>query len=245
MRSLLIVMALAVLSGCGTPYATLRTPAGEELMLLGHDPVAYFTMGKPVRGDPKYKVTLSDPERTYYFLNERHRGMFQASPAKYEPQYGGFCSNGAPFGIKMGSDPTEWRIVDGRLFIFGDIQGHSKWSLDPAFNIKYADQMWPAVKDSGWRGASVWYMLIDRVPWYRTSRSLTEEWNAKHPGKPVTFNPGGFVNNIILKYPGWRAREGYGQPALGAVGVDACPPACPGAESQPYQPAWKREEVLK
>ena len=245
MRFLLVLAAVAVLSGCGTPYATLRTPAGEELMLLGHDPVAYFTMGKPVRGDPKYAVTLTDPERTYYFLNERHRGLFQASPAKYEPQYGGFCSNGAPFGIKMGSDPTEWRIVDGRLFIFGDIQGHSKWSLDPAFNIRHADQMWPAIKDAGWRGVTLKYMLFDRVPWYRTSRSLTEEWNQKHPGKPVTFDPGGFVNNIILKYPGWRAREGYGQPALGAVGMDACPPACPGAESQPYQPGWKREDVLK
>ena len=100
--------------------------------------------------------------------------------------------------------------------------------------------MWPEVKDSGWRSATLYYMLVNRVPWYRTSRSLTEEWNQKHPDKPVTFNPGGFVNNIILKYPGWRAREGYGQPALGAVGIDPCPQACPGVESQPYQPTWNR-----
>ena len=243
MRLATVVFLLVLLSGCGTPYATVRTPDGDELMLLGHDPVAYFTMGKAVRGDPKLKVAL--PDRTYYFLNEAHRKLFQANPAKYEPQYGGFCSNGAPFGIKMGSDPTEWQIVDGRLFIFGDIVGHSKWALDPRFNIEHADRMWPEVKDSGWRGASVWHMLFNRVPWYRTSRSLTEEWNAKHPDKPVTFDPGGFVNNIILKYPGWRAREGYGQPALGIVGVDACPPACVGAESQPYQPSWPRQSVFK
>ena len=239
LRLALALGAASLLAGCGgTRYATLSTPAGEELMLLGHDPVAYFTMGKPVRGDPKYKVTL--PDRTYYFVSEQHRKLFEASPAKYEPQYGGFCSNGAPFGIKLGSDPTEWEIVDGRLFIFGDIVGHSKWALDPAFNIKYADQMWPEVKDMGWRSATMRYWA-NKVPWYRTSRSLTEEWNAKHPDKPVTFNPGGFMNNILFKYPGWRAREGYGQPALGAVGIDACPPACPGTVSEPYQPAWKRE----
>jgi YHS domain-containing protein len=230
-----LLVAAAALSGCGTPYATIRTPDGEALMLLGHDPVAYFTQGKAVRGDPKHKVSL--PDRTYYFVSAENKRLFEANPATYEPQYGGFCSNGAPFGIKMGSDPTEWAIVDGRLFIFGDIVGHSKWSLDPAFNIKHADQMWPEVKDMGWRSATLYYWA-NRVPWYRTSKSLTDEWNAKHPDKPMSYNPGGFVNNVVLKYPGWRAREGFGQPALGAVGIDPCPPACPGAVSEGYKPPW-------
>ncbi|MGH8704359.1 MAG: hypothetical protein ACREUO_02960 [Burkholderiales bacterium] len=82
-KSVVISLALAatsLASGCGTPYATLRTPDGDELMLLGHDPVAYFTMGKPVRGDPKLKVTL--PERTYYFVSEEHRHM-QGYPFKW------------------------------------------------------------------------------------------------------------------------------------------------------------------
>ena len=233
-----VLLASALfLGGCSTPYATLRTPAGEPLMLLGHDPVAYFTQGKPVRGDPKHKVAL--PDRIYYFANAEHERLFAANPGKYEPQYGGFCSNGAPFGIKMGSDPTEWEIVDGRLFIFGDIVGHAKWSLDPAFNIRHADQMWPKVRDMDWRTATLYYWA-NRVPWYRTSRSLSDEWNSKFPDKPLTYDPGGFVNNIVMRYPGWRAREGFGQPALGAVGVDACPPACAGQTSQAYQPPWKR-----
>ena len=231
------LLALAfLLAGCGgVRYATLATPEGDELMLLGHDPVAYFTMGKAVRGDPKLKVAL--PERTYYFVNAEHKRLFEADPAKYEPQYGGFCSNGAPFGMKLGSDPTEWRIHEGRLFIFGDIVGHSKWALDPAFNVTHADRLWPEFKDAGWRDAtlSAW---LSKVPWYRTSRSLTDEWNAKYPGRPVTYNPGGFVNNLLFKYPGWRAREGYGQPALGAVGIDPCPPACVGAESKGVPFDW-------
>jgi YHS domain-containing protein len=236
--SIFVIFACALsLGGCSTPYATLRTPAGEPLMLLGHDPVAYFTMGKPVRGDPRHKIAL--PDRTYYFVSADHERLFAANPARYEPQYGGFCSNGAPFGIKMGSDPTEWEIVDGRLFIFGDIVGHAKWSLDPAFNIRHADELWPKVRDMDWRSATLLYWL-NRVPWYRTSRSLSEEWNAKFPDKPLTYDPGGFLNNVVMKYPGWRAREGFGQPALGAVGVDACPPACAGQVSQPYQPPWKR-----
>ncbi|MFZ2649821.1 MAG: YHS domain-containing (seleno)protein [Burkholderiaceae bacterium] len=230
--------ATLLLAGCGgTLYATVQSADGEPIMLLGHDPVAYFTMGQALRGDPKIKVAL--PHRTYFFAVEEHRALFSADPAKYEPQYGGFCANGAPFKIKLGSDPSEWEIRDGRLFIFGDIVGHSFWSLDPAFNVKNADEVWGEIRDLPWRTATLkgW---TSRVPWYRTHKSLNDEWNAKHPGKPITYDPGGLVANLLTKYPGWRAREGFGQPALGLVGTDLCPPACPGTQPQAYVPPWPR-----
>jgi hypothetical protein len=225
-------------AGCGgTRFATVQAADGEPVMLLGHDPIAYFTLGKPLRGDPAIRVAL--PGRTYFFASEEHRRMFIAEPAKYEPQYGGFCANGTPFKIKLGSDPTEWEIRDGRLFIFGDIVGHSFWSLDPAFNVQHADKVWPEIAEAPWRSATL-RAWIAKVPWYRTHRSLDEEWNAKHPGRRITYDPGGLVPNLLTKYPGWRAREGFGQPALGLVGTDPCPPACPRTEPVPYTPPWKR-----
>ncbi len=237
-RAATALSAAALLSACGgTLYATMPGHDGKPVMLLGHDPVAYFTMGKPVRGDPRLEVSL--PERTYYFANEEHRRLFVANPDKYEPQHGGFCSNGTPYQIKLGSDPTEWEIFEGRLFIFGDIVGHSFWRLDPKFNVTHADGVWSDIKDQGWRTttARAW---VSKVAWYRTHQSLNAEWNARHPDKPIGFDPGGMIDNLFLKDPGWRAREGFGQPALGLVGVDACPPACVGAVSQGYAPPWPR-----
>ena len=126
----MLVCAVALLAGCGgTRYATVQSGDGEWVMLLGHDPVAYFTMGKPMRGDPKIKVGL--PDRTLLLCERRASPPVQRESAKYEPQYGGFCSNGTPFRIKLGSDPTEWEIYEGRFFIFGDIIGHSFWSSIP------------------------------------------------------------------------------------------------------------------
>jgi YHS domain-containing protein len=237
-RTLVLAMGLAacLLAGCGgVIYATIKNDLGDDVMLLGHDPVAYFTLGKPMRGDPRHKVTL--PHRTYYFLSAEHKRLFEANPAKYEPQYGGFCSNGAPYKIKLGSDPTEWEIVDGRLFIFGDIVGHSLWQLHARENIANADKVWHEIKDSPHR-ETTFRGWTSRVPWYRDEKSLMAEWHAKHPDKPITYDPGGIVRNLLLKYPGWRAREGFGQPALGVVGLDPCPPACPGTESQGYKPPW-------
>ena len=211
----LFIPAAAGIAGCGTTHATIETSRGEQLMLLGYDPVAYFTEKKPVRG--KHTLPAAHEGRTYYFSSPENRAAFSAQPAKYEPQYGGFCSNGAPYAVKLGSDPTQFEIRDGRLFIFGDILGHEFWLLDERNNIAHADELWPRIRDQGWRAASL-HAWIFKVPWYRTGASLMAEWREKHPGKTLEYDTGGTLNNLVLKYPGWRAREGFGQPRLGVPG---------------------------
>ena len=209
LSALLLVSVAAFLQACGTPNATVKDQQGRDLMLLGHDPVAYFAMGKAMRGYPALAETFEG--KTYYFLNDKHRAMFRESPAKYEPQYGGFCSNGAPYALKLGSDPTEFEIVDGRLFIFGDILGHELWKLDYRANIKAADQHWPGIKDAGWRGQTL-YRWVFRVERYNSGVGLHDQWNKKYPDKPLTYDTGGRWRNIVTNYPGWRAREGFSQP---------------------------------
>ena len=75
-RLLIVLLALAacLLAGCGTPYATVPDGRGEPVMLLGHDPVAYFTRGEPRRGRVELRVSL--PQRTYYFETDEHRRLF-------------------------------------------------------------------------------------------------------------------------------------------------------------------------
>lgn len=212
LASAVIAMLLA---GCGTTHASVETSRGEQLMLLGYDPVGYFTEGRPVRG--KHTIAASHEGRTYYFATPEDRSAFVAAPAKYEPLYGGFCSNGAPYGVKMGSDPTQFEIRGARLFIFGDVQGHEFWLLDEADNIMHADELWPSIADKGWRTQSL-KAWIFKVPWYRDGKSLMARWLEKHPGQELHYDTGGTLNNVLFKYPGWRAREGYGQERLGVPG---------------------------
>jgi YHS domain-containing protein len=210
--------ALAIagtLAGCGSTSATVRTSRGEDLMLLGFDPVAYFTDGRPVRGVQAIAATTDG--RTYYFASPEHRETFVKAPAKYEPQYRGFCSNGAAYAVKLGSDPTQFEIRDGRLFIFGDIIGHEMWLLDERDDIRHADELWPGIRDEGWRWASL-KAWTHKVPWYKTGPELMAEWKARHPGRTLQYDTGGAMQNLILKYPGWRAREGFGQQRLGVPG---------------------------
>jgi YHS domain-containing protein len=210
----LLMLAIATgLTACGTPYATVKNSAGEPVMLLGHDPVSYFTKGQPERGKPEIKVSL--PERTYYFSNDAQRQLFIANPAKYEPQYGGFCSSGAAYAIKLGSDPTAWTIHDNRLFIFGDVLGKTAWEIDPAWNVRHGDALWPEAAAQGWRGQSL-KRYISKVDHYKTGAQIKAEYEARNPGKPWPhYDVGSMFANLFTKSPGWRAAEGHSQPALG------------------------------
>ncbi len=201
------------LVGCGTPYATVVNRTGDPVMLLGHDPVAYFKVGAPARGKPELKVSL--PDRTYYFATTENKAAFESDPKRFEPEYGGFCASGAAFAIKLGSDPGAWQIHDGRLFIFGDELGKSAWLVDPAWNVAHGDRLWPDMQQRGWRAQSL-MRYANKVPHYQTGAEIRKQFEAKFPDKPwPAYDPGGMVKNLFLKRPGWRAAEGFGQPALG------------------------------
>jgi hypothetical protein len=141
--------------------------------------------------------------------------MFQADPARFEPQYGGFCASGAAFAIKLGSDPTAWQIEGGRLFIFGDVLGKTAWQLDAAWNIRHADALWPEARARGWRAQSL-MRYVNKVPHYQTGAQIRAEYERRNPGKPwPNYDVGSMFANLFLKPPGWRAAEGHSQPALG------------------------------
>lgn len=207
---LLIILSVFFLSGCGTPWATVLDHAGEPVMLLGHDPVAYFTESKPVKGSAQHKLVMF--QRTYHFATARNRFDFIADPAKYEPQYGGFCAHGAAFGRKLGSDPTRWQIVEGRLFIFGSAANQAAWSLDPTWHIGHADPIWQDIQDEGWRSATL-TATLNKVPHHKPMTQARAEWEKRHPSQPWPADELGWRD--WFKPPGWRAAEGVGQPALG------------------------------
>ena len=65
----------------------------------------------------------------------------------YAPQYGGFCAMGAALGKKLDVDPTQFKVVDGKLYLNVNADVFKKWSEDVPGNIVAADANWPSIKD--------------------------------------------------------------------------------------------------
>ena len=141
-------VALAIGIAAGAPALA----AGPEinatitgLALRGYDPVAYFTDGMPVQGD--FAITAQHDGATYRFASEEHKQLFLKDPAKYLPEYGGFCAFGTAKGVKVDGDPTVWKIVDNKLYLNLAPAVAERWKQDIAGNIKTANEKWMAVKD--------------------------------------------------------------------------------------------------
>ena len=113
------------------------------LALQGYDPVAYFTDGKPVKGSPDFTADYKGAR--YQFASAEHRDLFNQSPAKYEPQFGGYCAYGASRGHKAPIKIDAWQIVNGRLLMQYDLDVKDKFNQDQLGNLRKADQNWPGL----------------------------------------------------------------------------------------------------
>ncbi|MGH8674079.1 MAG: YHS domain-containing (seleno)protein [Burkholderiales bacterium] len=126
-----------------------QEPGAPRLVLKGHDPVAYFTDSKPVKGDPKVRYDWDDGR--YYFASARNRDLFSANPERYAPQFAGYCTGSMSRGVRNEGNPEAWVIVDGRLYVFGApdsataMQTREKAQKDPeylAVRIPRAEKNW-------------------------------------------------------------------------------------------------------
>ena len=130
-----------VLSVAASSFATsMPSFAGETVPLAinGYDPVAYFTVGSPVRGMPEIEYEWD--EHLYRFSRAEHRELFKADPVRYAPQFANFCAMALTRGELVEADPESWLISEGKLYIFGKPIGPDLFQRDLAGNIIKANQ---------------------------------------------------------------------------------------------------------
>lgn len=175
-RLLLLLVLFALLPGCST-MNVVSDGADSQLMLRGNDPVAYQALSKAVAGDPQIKAQHEGV--TYRFISTAHRDLFLADPRRYVPAYGGFCASGAPYALKANIGAGTFKVVDGRLYLFGSPRSRRNWEMDQQKNIELGDRYWEEeTKDRPFRPQN-WYRYTFRVPHYKTDAELDAEWQRR------------------------------------------------------------------
>lgn len=115
------------------------------IALGGTDTVAYFTDGKPVMGSQTYAAEWNGA--AWHFANAENRDTFAAAPEKYAPQYGGFCAWAVAARKKLYStQPENWTIENGRLYLNYNDNIQKKWETDKQGFIAKGDLNWPALR---------------------------------------------------------------------------------------------------
>ena len=107
----------------------------------GYDPVAYFVEGKPVAG--RSDLTLEHAGATWRFANPQNRDLFKADPAKYAPQFGGYCAWAVAEGYTAKGDPTAWTIAGGKLYLNYNKSVQKTWEQNVPANVSRGEANWP------------------------------------------------------------------------------------------------------
>lgn len=144
-----------ILSAAIAGFLTLMVAAGAwaegavnvseraRAAIEGVDPVAYFAEGRPVKGDRAFEHVWMGA--TWRFVSQANRDAFAADPARFAPQYGGYCAWAVANGYTASIDPEAWRIVDGKLYLNYSKGVQAKWVKDIPGNIRKADANWPGI----------------------------------------------------------------------------------------------------
>jgi YHS domain-containing protein len=141
---LVAVVLFAGISGSAIGASVAPVPAvntTDDVGLKGYDPVAYFTRGEPTPGVDQYTYRWKGV--FYRFASAEDLGLFKANPEKYLPQYGGYCAFAISLNRIADIDPSEWTIVDGKLYLNNGLFAQSLWSLNKSGNIASGDRNWP------------------------------------------------------------------------------------------------------
>ncbi len=143
---LALLVALVLVSGAfaKSPIPSLNL-SNAGLALRGYDPVAYFEVGKPVRG--KRDISVSNGGARYLFSSTANKEQFLLDPDKYLPEYGGYCAYGTAVNNKVDGDPKVWRIVGGKLYLNINRSVERTWRKDPKGYIRKANRNWPRLRD--------------------------------------------------------------------------------------------------
>ncbi len=123
--------------------ATPQVYAEEGIAVDGSDVVAYFTDGAPVAGSEA--ITHDYMGATWRFASEANRDAFAADPARYAPQYGGYCAYAVSQGYTAPTVPEAWSIVDNKLYLNFSTGVRRRWERDIPGYIAAADANWPGV----------------------------------------------------------------------------------------------------
>ena len=76
-----------ILIACSAPITPINVNE-DGIAIKGYDPVAYFTMSRPVKGQKEYQFEWNNAK--WLFANKEHLTMFQMNPGRFAPQYGGY-----------------------------------------------------------------------------------------------------------------------------------------------------------
>lgn len=114
--------------------------AGSVLALDGWDVTSYHDSPAPLRGSPQWSCCYGAVD--WLFADEARRSAFMADPTCYLPQYEGWCSWSLAHGKLVPHQPSYYKLLADRLYLFSSPQALKEFSANPETILSAAELHW-------------------------------------------------------------------------------------------------------
>jgi hypothetical protein len=144
---LFAALAVVILSGAGALVwaEPVKINVDEHYVAIGgYDTVAYFTLHRPTKGDPRFEAKWEGAR--WHFASAEHRDMFLRDPDRFAPRFGGFCAVGISRGYLSIVDPEAWVIVGDRLFLASGTRDRDVLRQNSSDMVENAEKNWPKLR---------------------------------------------------------------------------------------------------
>lgn len=130
-----------VAANAADPISTGRF---NNVAVGGYDVVSLFEgNGEGVEGSKDYTTEYQGAE--WRFTDAASLAKFEADPASYMPEYGGYCAWALASGNLAWGNPENANMVDGKLYLNYNDAIERRWLADVPGFIEAADAEWPEV----------------------------------------------------------------------------------------------------
>lgn len=141
-RTALTALA-AVVALSTAALADVDSYASEGVAINGYDPVAYHVDNKPVEGSAEFTAEWDGV--TWRFASAANRDAFVDQPERFAPANGGFCTFGASKGVKKATQPDQFKVVGGVLYLNSSPAAQKGFLSDETGVIAKADENWTRI----------------------------------------------------------------------------------------------------
>jgi len=115
----------------------------DGIAIKGYDAVSLFDGGESEMGMMEYSYKWMDAE--WQFTNEEHLNMFKENPAKYAPQFGGYCAYAVSLNKLVPADPAYRTKENGKVYLNVNGDAEKLFRKDISSNIQKAETNWKSL----------------------------------------------------------------------------------------------------
>lgn len=125
------------------------TRQGEERFNVaafdGYCPVSFQTVSQATKGQPQFRAVYNG--MVFHLASAEARDTFVKEPARFVPQYRGYCAAAISTNRRYPGDPRLFAVVDNKTYFLFDEKAKATFEADPKTIISQADEKWKTLKD--------------------------------------------------------------------------------------------------